>query len=171
MPERTWPELHAASIPRDDLTIRDPLRSSRTRVLQVWIPLNFDSVCKLRKRGLHRRYGVCRAKERDGEPAIPTIANDHRAEQRCPERGSVVAGGWLHVDVVKQTGPQELPVRSAVQGHTSGHGQPFQSSLCAEVSAYVQDSLVQTFLKSRRNIPVFITNLLVRFAFSYKVFR
>ncbi len=82
--------------------------------------------------------------------------------ERGAERGAVIAGGGLDIDVVEEAGLQEAAVGGAVEGDAAGHGELAEAGLAAEVTADVEHDFVEAFLESGGDVTMIVGGVAVR---------
>jgi hypothetical protein len=96
-----------------------------------------DALAKTPQSGFNIAAPIPRSKERDGHAAIDRFAGVRGTIERRAEGNAIIAGHWLNVNLIKESGVHELAVGRAVECYTSGQRDATQAGFLSEVGANV----------------------------------
>ena len=116
-------EFHRAAIPRQHAALRDQLGGGGAGFFQrgEFAGRRFD--WKTRRGPWHRLIVVGGTEQRDGHALVGDGAVFGGEIKRGAQRGAVVAGGGLDIEIVEEAGAQEMAIGGAVEGNAARQGE------------------------------------------------
>ena len=95
--------FHPASVPGDDVSIRDETGRARTGGFKRIASLPLDLAVEALKGGNDGGIVVFGSEERSGEAPVRELLGKRGAIERGSESNAVIAGDGLHVDFVEKS--------------------------------------------------------------------
>src|SRR5579872_1733428 len=120
-------ELHAAAIPAEDAAIFDQFCGFGAGFFESCEAGDFNAIAGFGDGFVDLGLRCGGAEKRNGEAVVADSAIAGAAPESGAERGAVVAGCGLDVDVVEDAGLQEAAVGGAVESDAASHGESAQA--------------------------------------------